>query len=141
MRLSKVNFVPLQRQDDKSRMMSLERRGSAPDTRDIAVSKSSQRSFTVKMEGTGSQYSEPYPTYRYISYYDLCFPSFRCHSMEHSEHGLTQHSLLKATQLPGMLFLSERGVKKYFFFRMSLMSLLCSSIHTIRLPVIACRYH
>jgi hypothetical protein len=51
-------------------------------------------------------------TYRYISYYDLCFPSFRCHSMEHSEHGLTQHSLLKATQLPGMLFLSERGVKK-----------------------------
>ena len=55
---------------DKSRMMSLERRGSAPDTRDMVVSKSSQRSFTVKnvkmkmcdvhlFKDTGSQNSEP----------------------------------------------------------------------------------
>ena len=79
-------------------------------------------------------------TYRYISYYDLCFLAFAVIPWSiPSTDWLSIHSSKPRSCLACSS--CQKEVSKNLFFRMSLMSLLCSSIHAIRLPVIACRYH
>ena len=72
--------------------------------------------WRAPFKGTGSQHSESYPTCHMFAF--VAFTVGNLHfghsmdSMERSKHRLTQHSLLKATQLPGVLFLSDRRVEK-----------------------------